>query len=145
MPNFKKITLTALAVIFVAGAAPAFAQVAGTWAGEGEGSCSPPSGIVIYPWQNWKGEIPDSEKKFTGEWWDEDGNQGSFFGELAPYATPETVIFQGIWTLDDPSGFSCIGGKFTMNFYFNEDECEGTWNSGWPSGLPCTMWGEKVD
>jgi hypothetical protein len=145
MPNLKKIILTGLAVILVVGAAPAAAQVAGTWAGEGTGSCSPPSGILLHPWQNWKGEIPNTEDVFTGEWWDADGNQGSFFGKLAPFSTPDTKIYQGLWTLDDPSGFSCIGGKFTMLFYYLEDECEGTWNSVWPSGLPCKMWGKKVD
>ncbi|MBN2379645.1 hypothetical protein JXM67_07585 [candidate division WOR-3 bacterium] len=141
----RKSLLIALTVILLAGALPATAQVAGTWAGEGSGSCYPPSGIVIHPWQTWKGEIPNTEQTFTGRWRDEDGNHGSFFGRLAPFSTPETVIYQGYWTLETPAGIS-KGGEFTMTFYFLEGECKGAWTSIWPSpGLPGKMWGKKVD
>jgi hypothetical protein len=144
MPNLKRVILTALAVILVVGATPAAAQLVGTWAGEGTGCCSPNPWIVIYPWQNWKGEIPEDEDVFKGEWWDADGNHGSFFGKPAPFSTPESKIYQGYWTWEPSSGIY-KGGEFTMTFYFLEGECKGTWNSIWPSGLPCRMWGKKVD
>lgn len=143
MHNHKKL-IVVLGVVLLAAASPVLAQLAGTWAGEGTGSCSPRPGLVIYPWQNWKGEISEDEDVFEGEWRDEDGNRGSFFGEPAPFSTPESKIYQGYWTWETPDGLY-KGGEFKMTFFFLEDVCEGTWNSIWPSGLPCTMWGEKID
>jgi hypothetical protein len=141
--TMRKSMTIAVAVILLAAVLPATAQVAGTWQGNGTGSCSPPSGM-IHPWQYWEGFIGNDELVFEGTWEEEDGSShGSFSGHLAPFSTPETVIFQGYWTLDSEE-FSCIGGNFTMTFYYLEDECNGTWTSVWPAALPCTMWGKKI-
>jgi len=145
MHKTKKTILTALAVILLLAATPAFAQLAGTWAGVGAGSAHPP-GTVIYPWQEWKGFIPDSEDAFYGEWCDADGNHGKFKGKLVPSPIPEERHFKGYWTWDDPSSVSKKAGDFHMVFYFLEDYCKGTWTSIWPSpGFPGIMKGEKVD
>lgn len=141
----RKLLLVALAATLIIGATPALAQLSGTWAGTGKGAAYPPSGEIIYPWQNWQGEIPNSEDSFSGEWWDADGNHGKFYGKLAPYCTPETIVFKGYWTWETMAGI-VKAGEFVMDFYFLEDYCEGTWTSIWPSpGIPGTMKGKKVN
>ncbi|TKJ43648.1 hypothetical protein CEE36_02900 [candidate division TA06 bacterium B3_TA06] len=143
MSNSKKLLIAALAVIFLAGATPLAAQLAGVWAGTGEGCCSPP-GTTIYPWQTWKGEIPNSQDVFSGKWWDADSNRGTFHGKIIISSVTEAYC-EGIWNLDDPSGASIIGGDFKMTFYILEGTCEGTWISIWPTALPATMRGWKVE
>jgi len=84
----RKLLLTALGAAILFGAAPALAQLYGTWAGEGDGYCYPRPGVVIYPWQTWKGVIPDptstDKMTFKGEWFDEKGNHGTFLGTPVP-------------------------------------------------------------
>jgi hypothetical protein len=146
MSTPKKLLLTGLAVILLLGATPLAAQLAGTWAGTGEGCCCPRPGVVIYPWQEWKGEIPNSQDVFYGEWCDADGNHGRFEGKPIP-SIPEIAVFRGFWTWETPQGIF-RGGEFKMIFYFMSSEpyCEGTWTSIWPSPCPPgTMKGEKVD
>lgn len=145
MHNRKRI-LVVLAIILFGVASPAFAQLAGTWVGEGTGNCYPRPGTVIYPWQEWKGEIPNSMDVFFGEWYDSDGNHGSFEGKPVP-SIPEVAVFEGFWTWETPQGVF-RGGDFKMTFYFMSSRpyCEGTWTSIWPSpGLPGRMKGEKVN
>jgi hypothetical protein len=154
MRIYKKLILTALVVVVLLGATPLAAQLYGTWAGTGEGCCYPGPGVVIYPWQTWKGEVYISSYQdvpiFEGEWWDADGNHGTFKGKPIP-SIPEIAVFRGEWTWFDPTGTSArprYGGDFEMIFYFMSSHpyCEGTWTSIWPSpGLPGTMKGEKVD
>jgi hypothetical protein len=136
MSNMKKIVLGGLAVILLAGATPAFAQVAGTWAGTGEGACSPPPTIVtadfpIYAWQQWIGEIPDSEDKFYGTWEDETGNYGRFKGMIT-FGTPTEVACQGSWTwfntkVDPPREYYM--GTFWMRFHKEKLTCFGEWST----------------
>jgi len=149
MHKTKKTILTALAVILLLAATPGFAQLAGTWAGTGRGDCYPRPGVVIYPWQEWKGFIPNSEDVFSGEWWDADGNHGTFKGTPVPSPIPEERRFEGKWTWYDPLSPTpdpVVGGKFKMTFYFLDGWCEGNWTSIWPStSTACTMKGEKVD
>lgn len=143
----SKALMLALAITVLAGAGPLVAQLPGTWAGEGTGYCYPEPGVAIYPWQNWKGEIPFTQDVFKGEWTDADGNQGTFEGKPVP-SIPEIAVFEGFWTWESPDGIS-RGGEFEMTFYFMSSEppyCEGTWTSIWPSpGLPGTMKGWKVE
>jgi hypothetical protein len=150
MRNSKKLIITALAVILLLGATPLAAQLAGTWAGTGRGSCCPHPGVTIYPWQEWKGEIPNSEDVFTGEWWDSNGNQGIFKGEI-DWPSITVAVAKGSWYWYDPTGPAkpVYGGDFEMKFYPMASippYCNGTWTSIWPSpGLPGTMRGRKVD
>ncbi|TET23355.1 MAG: hypothetical protein E3J71_03055 [Candidatus Stahlbacteria bacterium] len=149
MSNSKKILIAALAVIFLAGATPIAAQIAGTWEGTGRGCCYPRLSTVIYPWQEWKGEIPNSQDVFTGEWWDADGNHGTFKGAVEFSVIPELAYAEGEWTWYDPTGPShepLYGGDFEMTFYILEGRCEGTWTSIWPSPSDHgTMRGRKID
>ena len=147
MSNSKKILLTGLAVILLLGATPLAAQIAGTWEGTGTSCCCPHPGTIIYPWQKWVGEIPNSEDVFTGEWKDSLDNRGTFKGEILWISTT-VAIARGSWYWFDPTGPShepVYGGDFEMKFYVYERECTGTWTSIWPS--PCeqgTMRGRKV-
>ncbi len=149
MHNSKKLILAVLAVILLLGATPAFAQLAGTWEGTGTGCCSPHPGTVIYPWQTWKGEIPNSQDVFIGEWWDADDNHGTFKGEVEFSVIPELAYAEGEWTWYDPTGPSnepVYGGDFEMTFYILEKRCEGIWTSIWPSpSEQGTMRGRKVE
>ncbi|NLI98709.1 hypothetical protein GX441_08645 [bacterium] len=148
MINARRIAI-ALSVFFALGAASLNAQLSGTWKGSGTGSCIPHPGIVIYPWQEWKGEIPDAEDVFSGEWRDSGGNHGTFKGTPLPSPIPEERRFSGEWTWLDPTVPSTqpvVGGKFSMTFYFLEGYCKGTWSSVWPSASARgTMKGERVD
>ena len=147
MLNSKKIILAALAVILLLGATPAFAQLAGTWAGTGTGAAYPPCHPPIYPWQNWKGEIPLTQDIFTGDWYDADGNNGIFKGEIE-WVSITVALCKGRWYWFDPTGPShepIYGGDFEMKFYVLEEYCEGKWTSIWPSPSDHgTMRGRKV-
>ncbi len=147
MHKTKKIIVAILAVVILLAATPAFGQIAGTWAGVGKGSCCPYPGTVIYPWQEWKGFIPDSEDVFYGKWCDVDGNHGEFKGKLVPSPIPEERRFQGEWTWYDPASIvPVVGGKFEMTFYIYSKECKGVWKTHWPSTSAVgTMKGKKVD
>jgi len=144
MSNPKKILLTGLAVILLLGATPLAAQLAGVWEGTGTGAAYPPCHLPIHPWQNWIGEIPNSQDVFFGEWWDADCNHGTFKGEIEWTSITEAYC-EGYWTWDDPSAPSIVAGDFEMTFYILEGICEGTWTSIWPSPSdPGTMKGWKV-
>ena len=144
MSNPKKILLTGLVVILLLGATPLSAQLAGTWEGIGTGEAHPPCHLPIYPWQDWIGEIPNSEDVFSGEWKDSLENRGTFEGEITISSVTQAYC-EGYWTWDDPSAPSIIAGEFEMIFYIYEERCEGTWTCIWPSpGLPGTIRGWKV-
>lgn len=132
----RKVIVSAIALALILGASPALAQVAGTWVGTGDGKAYPHPGVIIHPWQQWKGEIPDAQDVFSGEWSDEDGNYGIFKGSPVP-SIPEVVVFRGEWYWYDPDGFSdqpVLGGDFEMIFHFMDEYwCEGTWTSVWIS------------
>jgi hypothetical protein len=139
-----------IAGIMLVAAAPALAQVAGVWAGEGKGNCFPHPGTEIHPWQNWKGVIPNSMDIFKGKWHDADGNYGIFKGKPVP-SIPEIAVFRGSWYWYDPLGSSdkpVYGGDFEMIFHFMDSErywCEGTWMTIWPSiSAQGTMKGRKI-
>ncbi|TET23358.1 MAG: hypothetical protein E3J71_03070 [Candidatus Stahlbacteria bacterium] len=147
MHNSKKLILAVLAVILLLGATPAFAQLAGNWEGTGTGYCYPRNNFVIYPWQEWEGEIPLTQDVFTGEWRDSNLSHGTFEGEILWIST-DVAVCNGEWTWYDPTGSDdpVYGGDFEMKFYVYERECTGTWTSIWPSpGLPGTMRGRKID
>jgi hypothetical protein len=145
MSNSKKLII-ALAVILALGATPLAAQIAGTWEGTGRGSCYPHPGTVIYPWQNWTGEIPLTQDVFSGEWWDANDNHGIFKGEIE-WTSVIVAICNGSWYWFDPTGTAepVYGGDFEMKFYVCERTCTGTWTSIWPSPEPGTMKGWKVE
>ncbi|TKJ43650.1 hypothetical protein CEE36_02910 [candidate division TA06 bacterium B3_TA06] len=140
MSNSKKLMLTALAVIFLIGATPLFADLDGIWEGYGEGSCETPAGTIIYPWQTWNGTV-DEYGYFSGEWEDSDGNQGTFEGCMASLNPP---VCPGVWTWRDDSSLEPIEmGLFQMVFYEVQGTCNGEW---WPySGAQGgTMWGWSI-
>jgi hypothetical protein len=149
MRNLKKILPALVAACVLLGATPALAQVAGVWQGEGSGNAYPHPGTVIYPWQNWKGEIPNTQDEFTGVWYDGLGNHGIFKGEVEFSPIPEIALAKGAWYWYDPLGPSSqpvYGGKFEMTFYFLADYCKGTWTTIWPStSAQGTMKGERVE
>ena len=152
MSNSKKLLIAALAVIFLAGATPLTAQLAGTWAGEGEGWCPfpvPYPSEYMKPWQNWKGFIPNSEDVFTGEWWDGDNKRGNFKGEII-FISPEDAYCKGEWTWLDERFYpprEYYMGPFSMKFKLVEKlYCYGEWQGHLPSGIYSgTMEGKKVD
>jgi hypothetical protein len=145
----RKIILIALAAMFIIGATPALAQVAGVWEGTGSGNAHPHPGVVIYPWQQWTGEIPKTLDVFSGKWSDKAGNYGIFEGKQVP-SIPEIVAFKGSWYWNDPDGPSdkpVYGGDFEMRFHFMGGNfwCEGTWTTIWiSSSAKGTMKGWKV-
>lgn len=143
----RKILFSLIAAAVLLAAAPALAQLAGSWEGVGEGEAYPPTGDVdvIYPWQNWEGEIPTDEETFSGSWWDADGSHGTFYGVQGPSISPVIAVFSGTWTWENVDEV-IKGGEFTMYFYLLYDTCSGTWTSVWPSpGTPGTMKGEKTN
>ncbi|MBN2378427.1 hypothetical protein JXM67_01310 [candidate division WOR-3 bacterium] len=152
MLKYKKIILTVLAAAVILGAAPAFAQLYGTWKGDGRGNCYPHPGVVIYPWQDWKGEVfvsPDEDIiLFTGDWYDALGNHGIFKGRVEFSPIPELAIAKGSWFWFDPTGTAepVYGGDFKMNFWFTMNRCDGHWTTIWPStSAEGTMKGKKVE
>lgn len=143
----RKILLTAVAVTVMLGATPLFAQLAGVWEGTGTGNAYPHPGVVIYPWQNWQGEIPATQDVFTGEWYDSLGNHGIFKGEVEFSPIPEIAYAKGSWYWYDPTGTAdpVYGGDFEMTFWFLNERCNGIWNTIWPSSSDRgTMKGYKV-
>lgn len=141
-------TLIPVVVVALLCATPLLAQLEGTWAGEGEGACSPPpvtpTDFPIYAWQNWKGVVEDDV--FTGEWYDADGNDGIFKGEII-LSTPEDAYCEGQWywydeRFDPPRLYRM--GPFSMKFKLEEAICYGEWKSAY-SNEGGTMKGEKVD
>lgn len=147
----RKLLLTALTVTVLLAAVPLSAQLAGTWAGEGEGWCPfpvPYPSEYMKPWQNWKGFIPNTEDIFSGEWYDGDGNQGIFKGEII-FVTPEDAYCEGEWYwIDyrfDPPQYHLMG-PFSMKFKLEEAICYGEWQAHLPEGIfTGSMKGEKVD
>lgn len=136
----RKIILAATTLTLLAAATSASGQLLGTWAGEGKGCCYPYPEYVIYPWQNWKGTVyypEDAEKPvFEGEWYDEDGNHGTFFGNNYPTPIEEYYLFKGEWTWFDPASKTAepvVGGKFEMKFHFIVGTSSGFWQTEWPS------------
>jgi len=135
--------LTILAVLI--GAPPVLAQYAGTWTGEGYGKCPHPyhsRDQVIYPWQAWEGLIPNAQNEFTGEWVDNDGNQGFFEGAVT-YSNANSAEYRGVWgwidTSVSPPYYKKLG-KFYMNFRGASLTCKGEWwlmdgsANGWMKG-----------
>ncbi|NLI98708.1 hypothetical protein GX441_08640 [bacterium] len=150
--NLKK-TLLVVAALCLIASTPLAADLWGTWAGSGKGNCYPHPGVVIYPWQNWKGEVYKTEDQdapiFEGEWYDELGNYGTFKGNIYFPPIEEEAIAEGEWTWYDPDGTSAepvVGGKFKMTFMFIEDYCKGSWKTIWPSTSAVgTMEGKDQD
>lgn len=146
--KLSKIVAMAAVLVLALGATSAFAQLAGIWEGTGTGNAYPHPGVVIYPWQNWKGEIPNSQDVFTGEWYDANGNHGIFKGEVEFSPIPEIAYAKGAWYWYDPLGPSTqpvYGGDFEMTFYYLDGRCNGIWNTIWPStSAQGTMKGWKV-
>jgi len=147
----RKGILAALAVVLVLGAVvPVFAELNGTWAGEGEGVCYPPFPTPyvypIYAWQNWKGEVEDNEV-FYGKWEDDAGNYGRFKGEIILWSLT-TAYCKGEWTwinpfVDPPQEITM--GKFEMSFNYIEEICKGEWYCAHsPSVRPGRMKGERI-
>jgi hypothetical protein len=139
MSNSKKITIVAALLIAVV-AIPLFAQLAGLWAGTGEGSCYVPSTgtipKIIYPWQQWKGTV--TSRTFYGEWVDKLGNRGIFRGTFEPVSVPEAAVCKGEWAFGNQ-----IMGKFIMRFDVIKKTCQSEW-SGRSSNCKGTMKGSKI-
>ncbi|MBN2379653.1 hypothetical protein JXM67_07625 [candidate division WOR-3 bacterium] len=143
----RKTILAVVALLLLIAATPVSAQIAGTWEGKGLGSCYPHPGTIIYPWQKWTGEIPNSQDVFKGDWWDQLGNKGIFKGEI-DWVSITVAICKGSWYWYDPAGVSAkpvYGGDFKMTFYVFAGDCNGEWYTDWPSpGVVGTMKGYKV-
>jgi hypothetical protein len=148
MSDYKKLLITALAVILLAGATPLAAELDGTWEGNGEGSCETPTGIIIYPWETWYGDVLNGA--FDGNWEDPDGNYGTFHGGIIFfYISVEPPSYtmahcEGTWTWMSPDGLEPIEmGGFSMEFNLGLEICDGEW---WPySGAEGgTMWGWRI-
>ena len=132
MSNSKKLLITALAVIFLVGAGPVFAQFGGFWAGTGTGCCHPESTtITIYPWQRWGGFV-EYDERFHGEWEDSLGHQGTFEGRVVQIDSIYAV-FEGTWewTFFTPPVYPPIIppviGEFHMDFDRLTYTCRGEW------------------
>ena len=139
-----RILLLVLIPVLVCLAAAPISPLTGTWAGEGKGNAHPP-GTTIYPWQHWKGEIPNSGDVISGVWKDEKGNGGKFKGEI-DWISFTCAVAKGIWTWDDPSAISVKAGDFKMYLYPYQKECKGEWTCIYPStSAQGVMWGKKVD
>jgi hypothetical protein len=147
MKTLKTITI-ALVLLMAVAATPAFGQLAGVWQGTGQGNAYPRNSTVIYPWQNWKGEIPNSQDVFSGTWYDALGNHGTFKGKIKFSPIPELAVAKGSWYWFDPLGPANVpvyGGDFNMDFWFTMGTCNGTWTTIWPSTGPVgSMTGEYV-
>ena len=147
MHNSKKLLIAALAVILLIGATPLFADLEGTWEGNGEGSCETPTGIIIYPWETWNGDVLNGA--FDGNWEDPDGNHGTFHGGITSFFTtvPPSYTFagcEGTWTWIDPSGLEPIElGSFWMTFNVDLDICWGEWLP-YTNAQGGTMWGWRI-
>ncbi len=145
----SKALMVLLVVVVAIAATPLGAQfLAGTWKGTGDGACIPPFPTPVpdsmFPWQNWVGEIPDSETVMTGTWHDVSGYTGNFSGDII-LAGPLYAICNGMWLVLNPfvtPPSQTVGGSFTMRLYYGTQTCEGEWYSvgGTYSG---TMEGEK--
>ena len=132
MRNFRNLLLLTLVVGVFIGAGSLWPQLPGIWAGTGKGNCHPP-GYTIYPWQKWKGEIPNSGDVFFGEWCDKAGEHGDFKGEVY-YLIPLQAVSIGKWSWDNPDVPSQAVGDFRMEFFLIEKNvCEGVWTSIYPS------------
>jgi hypothetical protein len=154
MSKAKKLILGVFALGLLLAATPVSAQLIGAWEGEGSGFCYPHPGTVIYPWNEWEGEVyisPDQDAPiFEGEWWDAMDNWGTFKGNVLSISPTENQrICIGEWTWYDPNGTSAepvYGGTFRMVFYLKEGVCQGTWKTIWPTPYKVgTMKGEKID
>ncbi len=147
MKTTKALIVIVVLMLAVA-ATPAVAQLAGVWEGTGKGNAYPRNSTVIYPWQKWEGEIPNTQDVFSGTWSDSIGNRGTFKGEVEFSAIPELAKAKGSWYWFDPLGPSNVpvyGGDFAMDFWFTMGTCEGTWTTIWPStGVVGSMEGWKV-
>jgi len=149
MSNSKKLLIAAFAVIFLIGATPLFAELDGIWEGYGEGSCYAPDGTLIYPWQNWIGDVLNGT--FEGVWEDSDGNYGDFHGGIISFyisVEPPSHTFahcEGTWTWVSSEGTIPIEmGPFSMEFNLDLETCDGEWWSYSGPGLGGHMWGERI-
>jgi hypothetical protein len=147
MRSHRKILVAVAALLILSALTPAFAQLAGTWEGEGKGCCYPRNSVIIYPWQSWKGQIPNTEDVFIGEWYDVNGEHGIFKSEVT-WVSLTTAVAKGSWYWYDPLGPSAqpvYGGDFKMTFYVYDQDCGGEWWTHWPSPSAVgTMKGYKV-
>jgi len=100
----RKSLMTMPGAVIISAATPALARLAGTLAGSGKGFISSRPGIVIHPWQNWKGRIPASQTVFTGEWRDDAGKCSTFTGSVEFSPLPEIAIARDAWYWSDPTG-----------------------------------------
>ena len=139
-----RILLLIMIPVLVCLAAGPITPVTGIWVGEGKGNVHPP-GTTIYPWQHWKGEVPNSGDTFSGAWKDEDGNCGKFKGKI-DWISLTVAVAKGYWTWDHPDVVTPIAGKFKMFFHPYELKCKGEWDSIYPSTSAVgIMWGKKVE
>ena len=147
----RKILTVAIALTLLAGVTPLGASLAGSWLGEGSGSVctgpiTPPPDFPIYGWQNWKGQIPNSENEFCGEWYDKIGNYGNFKSRMT-FSTPDEVACVGTWTWFDTSAnppHEYVMGDFWMKFHKVNLTCYGEWFTNF-SNEGGKMWGGMVD
>ncbi len=123
-------------------AIPVFAQLAGTWNGEGTGTCDF-YGTLLRPWETWTGTIPATEDSFTGIWSDGLGNSGTFFNTNIEVISDDIVVIEGRWTLTIPDGLKKLG-TFKITFYTHNRVCYGEWDSPFPTVPPRTIYGKVV-
>jgi hypothetical protein len=135
-----KIKTILVAVMIAVAATPAWAIIDGDWEGRGYGECKNPiTGDAMYPWQYWEGIITNTTD-FTGDWYDDKGNQGYFVAEKI-FEGQWVCEFQGKWyLLDEANGIDEYMGYFVMNFHKFKYDCKGEWVSehtyehGWMKG-----------
>jgi hypothetical protein len=139
--TIKRIGIAVVAILMLA-ATPIFAELDGQWKGEGEGTWSPPSGIILNPWQSWEGRV--KEGVFWGTWSDADGHTGGFHGSIIALS-PTTASAQGTWTWYDITGITVVG-PFEMSLNYVNETCKGWWSSfDAVSAKPLgKMWGVRV-
>lgn len=142
MNQGKKILMGTLALAFLLGAAPLFAQADGHWAGTGTGHTHPPIPIPLYieAWKYWEGEVEGEE--FAGEWRD-DFEHGYFEGTLT-FSSVTEAHCEGEWYWISANGEAYLMGPFKMTFYIDGNDCKGQWEVYHDEDVG-TMKGRKID
>lgn len=150
MKRSKALMVFLVAVVAIA-ATPLMAQsLPGVWKGTGDGVCPPPFPtplpVMMNPWENWKGEIPNTGTAFKGTWYDSPGYYGNFHGDIL-LSTPTYAVCNGEWSVTNPYTIpptEVVMGNFTMRFYYATLTCKGEWYSS-SNVYHGTMKGEKVE
>lgn len=144
MRSTKKIVFLGAVLFMLLGTLPLHAQYGGRWYGTGTGSATAPLPtpypVIMYPWQEWLGDIDDGE--FFGAWMDSLDNYGNFRGKII-LSTPTTSLCKGVWRWSGPSGEIKMG-PFEILFNYETKTCEGKWST-YNNGDSGTIKGERIE